>query len=74
MRRKLLRLALAVIGFALLVLGAVRVAAAFEEDFHRIGSGTTFGFSLVLPLHWVALTLVGAFACFLSYWLFRKRA
>ena len=69
----ILRLMLAIVGAVLLVPGIARVAAAIRENFHPFGSGNAFGFSLVLPIHWVALILIGAVACFLSYWLFRKR-
>jgi len=74
MKSTILRLMLAVAGAVLLVLGIAHIAAAFWENFHPFGSANAGGFSLVLPLHWVAVVLAGALACFLSYWLFRKRA
>jgi uncharacterized membrane protein YwaF len=76
MRSTILRLVLVIAGAVLLIVGIAHLAPAFLDGFYPFGSANPGGFSLVLefPLYWVAVAIVGAMVCFLSYWLFRKRA
>jgi hypothetical protein len=63
MKSKALRIALGIIGVALLVWGAIHVIADVRENFHPFGSGTSGGFSLMIRLHWFAVGIAGALLC-----------
>ena len=73
MKLKALRIALGVIGAALLVWGAVHVVADVREDFHSFGSGTADGFSLTIRLHWAAVGIAGAVLCTWSLFFTSRR-
>jgi len=66
MRTTILRVSLGVVGAALLVLGALQVAADVRDYLHTFGSLGSGGFSLIVRLHWVAISMVGTAALALS--------
>jgi len=74
MRARILRLVLAAIGVALLVLGLLRSAVAILSSFHSSGSSTSAqAFSLMIPLQWPAVALAGALLCVLAFFVGRRK-
>jgi hypothetical protein len=64
MHSKALRIGLVVVGFALLALGLFHILGSF----HFFGSSISDqAFTLIVPIHWLAVALAGAALCVVSF-------
>ena len=74
MQTRTLRIILGVAGAALLGLGLLRTGAAILGSFHSSGSSTSAeAISLMIPVHWLAVAVVGGLLGLLAIFVGRRK-